>query len=66
MRSIYDISFVDLEKFFIDNGYKKFKAKQVYDWLYKKRVKNFNDMHNVSKNVIELLNDNFYFSGRYL
>ncbi len=62
MRSIYDISYKDLEKFFIDNGYKKFKAKQVYDWLYKKRVKSFNDMHNVSKNVIELLNNNFYFS----
>ena len=62
MRSIYDISYKDLEKFFIDNGYKKFKAKQVYDWLYKKRVKSFNEMHNISKNVIELLNNNFYFS----
>ena len=62
MRSIYDISFADLEEFFINNGYKKFKAKQVYDWLYKKRVKSFNDMHNISKSVIELLNDNFYFS----
>ena len=62
MRSIYDISFNDLEDFFINNGYKKFKAKQVYDWLYKKRVKSFNDMHNISKNVIELLNNNFYFS----
>ena len=59
MRSIYDISYKDLEEFFIDNGYKKFKAKQVYDWLYKKRVKSFDEMHNVSKNVIELLADNF-------
>ena len=62
MRSIYDISYKDLEKFFIDNGYKKFKAKQVYDWLYKKRVKSFNEMRNISKNVIELLSDSFYFS----
>ena len=62
MRSIYDISYKDIEKFFIDNGYKKFEAKQVYDWLYKKRVKSFNEMHNISKNVIELLNNNFYFS----
>ena len=61
MRSIYSISYNDLEKFFIDNGYKKFKAKQVYDWLYKKRVKSFDEMHNVSKNVVELLNSNFYF-----
>ncbi len=62
MRSIYDISFADLEEFFVNNGYKKFKAKQVYDWLYKKRVKSFSDMHNISKSVIELLNNNFYFS----
>ena len=62
MRSIYDISFADLEEFFVNNGYKKFKAKQVYDWLYKKRVKSFSEMHNISKSVIELLNNNFYFS----
>ena len=61
-RSIYDISFADLEEFFVNNGYKKFKAKQVYDWLYKKRVKSFNEMYNISKSVIELLSDNFYFS----
>lgn len=61
MRSIYDISYKDLEKFFVNNGYKKFKAKQVYDWLYKKRVKSFSDMYNVSKSVIELLENNFTF-----
>ena len=62
MRSIYGISLKDLEEFFVDNGYKKFKAKQVYDWLYKKRVKSFNEMHNVSKSVIELLEENFCFN----
>lgn len=61
MRSIYDISYKDLEKFFVNNGYKKFKAKQVYDWLYKKRVNSFTDMYNVSKSVIELLENNFTF-----
>ncbi len=62
MRSIYGISLKDLEEFFVDNGYKKFKAKQVYDWLYNKRVKSFNEMHNVSKSVIELLEENFCFN----
>ena len=61
MRSIYDISYKDLEEFFVNNGYKKFKAKQVYDWLYKKRVNSFTDMYNVSKSVIELLENNFTF-----
>ena len=62
MRSIYGISLKELETFFVGNGYKKFKAKQVYDWLYKKRVKCFNEMYNVSKNVIELLEENFCFN----
>ena len=62
MHSIYDVSLKDLEKFFVGNGYKTFKAKQVYDWLYKKRVKSFNEMYNVSKSVIELLEENFCFS----
>ena len=63
MQSIYGISLKNLEDFFVTNGYKKFKAKQVFDWLYKKRVKSFSDMHNVSKTVISLLEDNFYFSN---
>ena len=62
MRSIYGISLKELETFFVGNGYKKFKAKQVYDWLYKKRVKSFNEMYNVSKSVIELLEENFCFN----
>ena len=62
MRSIYGISLKDLEDFFVNNGYKKFKAKQVYDWLYKKRVKMFNEMYNVSNNVIKLLEESFSFN----
>lgn len=62
MRSIYGISLKDLENFFMENGYKKFKAKQVYDWLYKKRVKSFNEMYNVSNSAIKLLEENFYFN----
>ena len=61
MQSIYGISMKDLESFFINNGYKKFKAKQVYDWLYKKRVKSFDSMYNISKEVISLLKNNFSF-----
>lgn len=63
MKSIYSMTYSDLEDFFIFNGYKKFKAKQVYDWLYKKRVNSFKDMHNVSKKVVELLEENFIFDS---
>ena len=63
MKSIYSMTYSELEDFFTLNGYKKFKAKQVYDWLYKKRVNSFKEMYNVSKKVIELLEDNFIFDS---
>ena len=61
MRSIYSVTMDSLKKFFTSHGYKEFKAKQVYDWLYKKKVHSFDDMYNISKKVIELLKENFYF-----
>lgn len=63
MKSIYSMTYSELEDFFVSNGYKKFKAKQVYDWLYKKRVNSFKDMYNVSKKVVELLEENFVFDN---
>lgn len=63
MKSIYSMTYSELEDFFVSNGYKKFKAKQVYDWLYKKRVNSFKDMYNVSKKVVELLEENFVFNN---
>ena len=63
MKSIYSMTYSELEDFFTSNGYKKFKAKQVYDWLYKKRVNSFKEMYNFSKKVIELLEDNFIFDS---
>ena len=57
------MTYSELEDFFTSNGYKKFKAKQVYDWLYKKRVNSFKEMYNVSKKVVELLEENFIFDS---
>ena len=38
--NIYDMTLSDLENYFETMGEKKYKAKQIYDWLYKKRVTN--------------------------
>lgn len=59
MYSIYDFSKEKLENFFLENNEKKFKATQVYEWLYKKRVDSFEEMTNVSKDTIALLKSNF-------
>ena len=59
MNSIYDGSKEKLENFFISKDEKKFKATITYEWLYKKRVNNFDDMINLSKKTINLLKENF-------
>ncbi len=61
MKNIYGVSFEDLENYFLENNDKKFKAVQVFDWVYKKRIKDFNEMRNVSKETIKEMTDNFYF-----
>lgn len=59
MKNIYDYTLEDLENYFISNGEKKFKAVQVFDWLYKKRVTSFDEMSNIKKDVIEKLKQDF-------
>ena len=57
--NIYGETLEQLEKYFEDIGEKKFKAIQVYDWLYKKRVDSFDEMSNVKKDVIQKLKSDF-------
>lgn len=61
MRNIYDITYDELETFLIENGEKKFRATQIYDYLYKKRIKSFDEMNNIGKKTVELLKENFLF-----
>lgn len=62
MTSIYNYSLKDLEEYFLNHNDKKFRAMQVFEWLYIKRVKSFDEMTNLKKEVIELLKKDFYFS----
>lgn len=57
--NIYDYTIKQLEDYFISKGEKKFKATQVFEWLYQKRVKSFDEMTNIKKEVISYLKDDF-------
>ena len=61
MKNIYGIKRVDLEKYFVCNGEKKFKALQVFEWLYQKKVKSFSEMTNIKKEIQEQLDKDFTF-----
>lgn len=48
----------ELEDFVISHGHQRFRAKQVYSWLYKD-IESFRDMRNVPKALISILEENF-------
>ena len=59
MNNIFGITLSDLEEYFLNIGEKKYRAVQVYDWLYKKHVYNFNEFSNIKQSIIDKLNNDF-------
>jgi 23S rRNA (adenine2503-C2)-methyltransferase len=57
--SIYSLQLHELKEWLTNNGEKPFRAEQIYDWLYKKRVSLFEDMNNLSKSLRDKLSENF-------
>lgn len=57
--NIYDFTLEELENYLIENGFKKFNATQLIEWIYEKKVYDFHDMTNLSKKLIEFLSTNF-------
>ena len=59
MESIYEYKLSDLQNILTSLGEKPFKAKQIFEWLYKKRVSNFYKMSNISKSLQEKLSERY-------
>jgi 23S rRNA (adenine2503-C2)-methyltransferase len=59
-KSIYGLTLDQLTFWLIEHGQKKFRAAQVWDWLYKKRVTDFSQMKNLNSDCIELLEEHFF------
>ena len=58
-QDIRALSKEQLMAFFTSHGDKAFRGKQVYEWLWKKGVHQFDDMTNLSLETRQLLNDAF-------
>ena len=61
MQSIYNYSLKDFENYFKEHNEKIFRAKQIYEWLYRKRVNNFEEMTNISKDLINMMKQDMTF-----
>lgn len=58
-KSIYGLTFEELTEWMTEHGQKKFRATQVWEWLYRKRISEFSDMTNVNKDCLQLLENHF-------
>ena len=58
ISSLTDFSFVELENWFVKYGFKKFRAKQLWDWLYIRYVADYTQMTNLPKDTRAFLIDN--------
>jgi len=53
------LSLEELQETLTEIGEKKFRASQIFNWMYNKHVTSFEQMSNLSKDFRQKLNDNF-------
>ncbi len=59
--NIYDFTLNELENYLVENGFKKYNATQIIEWIYEKKETDFNKMTNLSKNLISFCIKQFNF-----
>lgn len=59
MNSIFDFNLIDLQNYLIEKNLKPFRAKQIFRWLYEKRVDSFYKMSDISKDLQDTLVNDF-------
>ena len=59
-ENIYNTSFAELKSFFIDLDEKAFRAEQLWNWLYVKGIDELSGLNNISKNIINKINEQYY------
>ena len=59
MKSLLGMSLVELQDVVAQHNMPKFTAKQLVDWLYRKRIATFDEMTNLSKQTRQILAENY-------
>lgn len=60
---IYDVKYEELKNELIAAGFKGYRRDQIWHWLYKKLVKSFDDMLNISDEIRSFLKSNYSFNA---
>ncbi|MBI5219002.1 MAG: hypothetical protein HY958_08740 [Bacteroidia bacterium] len=61
-QDIRELSYTDILNFFTRSNDKPFRAKQVYEWLWKKGAASFDEMTNLPKETRTALQQHFSFN----
>lgn len=56
---IYDYKRSDLEKILEENNIKKYRAIQLYNWLYRQKISSFNEILNINKEELSNISNIF-------
>lgn len=59
-KNIRNLSLDELINVLVAQGEKKFRAKQVHEWIWKRGARDFMQMHNISKKTQEYLAANYF------
>jgi 23S rRNA (adenine2503-C2)-methyltransferase len=58
-QNIRHLTLEELSKYFAEMGEKKFRTKQVHEWIWKKNAQSFEDMTDLSKDLRNHLSERF-------
>ncbi len=59
MKNIKDYNLEELKEELINIGEKPFRAEQIFKWIYQEKVKDFDDMTNISLDLRKKLKENY-------
>lgn len=59
MKNLFNFTINELEDYFLNMGEKKFKATQVFEWLYIHKIHNIDEFSNIKKEIREKLKTDF-------
>ena len=57
--NIYGLTYEDLENYFLEIGSKKFHGNQLFTWLYEKRIKSYDEITNIKKELISEISSKY-------
>ena len=59
MQNIYGLTLEELGNYFISIGDKPYRKTQIFEWLYRHKIRNFDEITNQKKEIIKRLNEDF-------